>query len=364
VDRGQARHELRASGLALLADLVYVLGYSGALLLVTMEALQGRASAGDVVLVAVLGLQVSGQVAGTADSLRVLADGVQAALHELVLRDHHRAEMAAVARRTAPAPDRLETGIRLEGVSFRYPGMDRAALADVDVLLPAGSIVAVVGANGAGKTTLVKLLCGFYEPTAGRILLDGVPLDQLDPRRWRRRLSAAFQDFARLELIAGESVGVGDLDRVDDGPAVRAALGRAGGAGLLDELPEGLATQLGPSFAGGRELSGGQWQTVALGRSFMRERPLLLVLDEPTAALDPDAERRLFDRYADAARRTRSGRGGITLLVSHRFSTVRSADLVLVVDGGRLVEQGSHEELVRRRGLYHELYELQARAYR
>jgi ATP-binding cassette subfamily B protein len=272
--------------------------------------------------------------------------------------------MAHQALRTEPAPERLDVGIRLEGVGFHYPDMERAALRDVDVLLPAGSIVALVGANGAGKSTLVKLICGFYEPTDGRILLDDVPLSSVDPRRWRQRLSAGFQDYAELELAVGESVGVGDLTRLDDELAVTGALERAGGSRLLSDLPSGLATQLGASFTGGRQLSGGQWQMVALGRSFMREAPLLLVLDEPTAALDPDAERRLFDRYVEAARRTRASNGGITLLVSHRFSTVRSADLVLVVEGGRVVEQGSHDELMRLDGLYAEMYELQARAYR
>jgi ATP-binding cassette subfamily B protein len=364
VDRGQARHEMRAGGLALLADSVYVLGYAAALLLVTEQVLQGRASAGDVVLVAMLGLQMSAQIAITLDSLRVMGDGVQSSMHELKLWDHHREQMAQLARRTEAEPERLEVGIRLEGVSFRYPDMERAALSDVDVLLPAGSIVALVGANGAGKSTLVKLVCGFYEPTGGRILLDDVPLSGVDPRRWRRRLSGAFQDYAELELTVGESVGVGDLTRLDDELAVSGALERAGGGRLLRDLPSGLATQLGASFAGGRQLSGGQWQMVALGRSFMRETPLLLVLDEPTAALDPDAERMLFDRYVEAARRTRASNGGITLLVSHRFSTVRSADLVLVVEGGRLVEHGSHDELMRRGGLYSEMYELQARAYR
>jgi ATP-binding cassette subfamily B protein len=364
VDRGQVRHEIRAGGLALLADLTYKLGFAGGLLLVTVQVLQGRGSPGDLALVAFLDLQMSVQIAVTIDSLRVMADGVQSSMHELKLWDHHREAMANQARRTEPAPERLEVGIRLEGVGFHYPDMRRAALSDVNVLLPAGSIVALVGANGAGKSTLVKLICGFYEPTDGRILLDDLPLDTVDPLRWRGRLSAAFQDYAELELAVGESVGVGDLTRLDDELAVTAALDRAGGGRLLTDLPSGLATQLGASFTGGRQLSGGQWQMVALGRSFMRDAPLLLVLDEPTAALDPDAERRLFDRYVEAARRTRASNGGITLLVSHRFSTVRSADLVLVVEGGRVVEQGSPDELLRRGGLYAEMYELQARAYR
>ena len=253
-----------------------------------------------------------------------------------------------------PAPADLASGIRLEHVSFAYPGSDRLALDDLSLELPAGSVVALVGENGAGKTTLVKLLCKLYEPTSGRILV------RIDADAWRARLAGAFQDFFRFELRARHSVGVGDLPRLDDEPAVAAAVGRAGAADLVEGLAGGLDTQLGPTWPDGVEVSFGQWQKLALARGFMREAPLLLVLDEPTAALDAETEHALFERYAAAAR----DGGGITLLVSHRFSTVRMADLIVVLDGARLVEVGSHADLVARGGQYAELYGIQAAAYR
>jgi ATP-binding cassette subfamily B protein len=267
---------------------------------------------------------------------------------------------SVVATADQPAPERLREGIRLKGVSFAYPGTDKGVLESIDLDLPAGAVVALVGENGAGKSTLVKLLCKLYEPTAGRILVDGAPLDRVRPEAWRARLAGAFQDFFRFELRARHSVGVGDLPRLDDEPAVAAAVGRAGAADVVGHLADGLDTQLGPTWPGGVEVSFGQWQKLALARGFMREAPLLLVLDEPTAALDAETEHALFERYAAAAR---SG-SAITLLVSHRFSTVRMADLIVVLDGARLVEVGSHAELLARGGQYAELYGIQAAAYR
>ena len=249
-----------------------------------------------------------------------------------------------------------------DDVSFTYPGTDRPVLRDVAFTIPAGTVVAVVGENGAGKSTLVKLLTRMYEPTSGRILVDGADLAEIDVLRWRQRLSAAFQDFARLELVAQESVGAGDLPRLEDAPAVLAALERAGGTDVVDELPARLATQLGSRWDGGVDLSTGQWQKVALGRALMREDPLVTFFDEPTASLDAPTEHALFARYADAAR-SGSAAGMITVLVSHRFSTVRAADLIVVVADGRVSEVGSHDELMEREGLYAELYTLQARSY-
>jgi ATP-binding cassette subfamily B protein len=274
-------------------------------------------------------------------------------------------------------------------------------LRDLDLFIPAGRSLAIVGENGAGKTTLVKLLARLYEPTAGCILVDGVDLRRLDPDAWRARIAAGFQDFARFELLAREAVGVGHLARIGDAAAVRGALGKAGAAQVVTSLPRSLETQLGRDWHGGVDLSGGEWQRLALGRAFMREGPLLLVLDEPTAAIDAPTEHALFERFAAAARsgasrgprpsRASGGapagvepaeratpegvqqasdlgwggrRGTVTLLISHRFSTVRMADLILVLDGGRVIERGSHEELMQRRGLYAELFELQAAAYR
>jgi ATP-binding cassette subfamily B protein len=261
------------------------------------------------------------------------------------------------------APDALREGIRLESVSFSYPGTSRLVLEDVSLSLPAGSVVAVIGENGAGKTTLVKLLAKMYEPTSGAIAVDGTPLARVAADEWRRRLAGAFQDFFRFELRARHSVGLGDVPRLDDERAVRTAVGRAGAEDVVSRLPAGLETQLGVSWPSGVEVSFGQWQKLALARGFMRDRPLLLILDEPTAALDAETEHALFERYAAAAR-SRDGDSRVTILVSHRFSTVRVADLIVVLDGSRVAQVGTHDELMARGGQYKELYEIQAAAYR
>jgi ATP-binding cassette, subfamily B, bacterial len=260
-------------------------------------------------------------------------------------------------------PDRLRHGITTVGLGYTYPGAERPTLEDVTLDLPAGAVVALVGENGAGKSTLVGLLTGMLRPTEGRVLVDGVDLVEFDHTGWRARMSGAFQDFARLELTAQQSIGVGDVPRVEDPAAAHTALARASATDVLAALPHGLPTQLGTRWEEGVDLSGGQWQRLAIARGMMREEPLLLVLDEPTAALDAGTEHALFDRYADAARRA-GGRGGVTLLVTHRFSTVASADLVVVLDHGRVAEVGTHSELHARGGHYTELYELQARGYR
>jgi ATP-binding cassette subfamily B protein len=239
-------------------------------------------------------------------------------------------------------------------------------LDDISVKLPAGAVVAIVGENGAGKTTLVKLLAKMYEPSSGGIFLDDTPLARVPAIEWRKRLAGAFQDFFRFEFRARQTVGLGDVPRLDDEPAVVAAVDRAGAADVVTRLTAGLETQLGPTWPGGVELSFGQWQKLALARGFMRDEPLLLILDEPTAALDAETEHALFERYAAAAHGSDAKRNGgrITILVSHRFSTVRMADLILVLDGARLVEVGTHEELMARKGHYSELYGIQAAAYR
>jgi len=259
-------------------------------------------------------------------------------------------------------PGVLRHGIRLEHVSFAYPGTSRLVLDDISLLLPAGSVVAIVGENGAGKTTLVKLLAKMYEPTSGTIHVDDLPLARMPADEWRSRLAGAFQDFFRFEFRARQSVGLGDVPRLDDERAVVAAVERAGANDVVARLASGLDTQLGSTWPGGVEVSFGQWQKLALARGFMRDAPFLLVLDEPTAALDAETEHALFERYAAAARANRDGH--ITILVSHRFSTVRMADLIVVLDGARLVEVGTHEELKAQGGHYSELYGIQAAAYR
>jgi ATP-binding cassette subfamily B protein len=260
------------------------------------------------------------------------------------------------------APRRLESGIELRGVSFSYPGSTGRVLDGVDLVIPAGTSVALVGENGAGKSTLVKLLSRMYDPTEGQVLVDGVPLTSIDPEAWRRRLSAGYQDFVKYEFVAREVVGIGELG--SDDRSIRAALVRGEADAIVDALPQGLDTQLGTQFPSSSELSGGQWQRLALARAFLRERPLLLLLDEPTAALDPEAEHALYERFAEASRVAAAETGGVTVLVSHRFSTVRMADLIVVIDDGRVIEVGSHQELLAAEGRYAELFEVQARAYR
>ncbi len=263
----------------------------------------------------------------------------------------------------AKVPERMQRGIRLEHVSFAYPGTTREVLSDISLSLPAGSVVAIVGENGAGKTTLVKLLAKMYEPTEGAILIDDAPLARMPAVEWRARLAGAFQDFYRFEFRARQTVGLGDVPRLENEPAVLAAVDRAGAQDVIARLIAGLDTQLGPTWPGGSDVSFGQWQKLALARGFMRDRPLLLVLDEPTAALDAETEHALFERYAAAARGQR-GDGRITILVSHRFSTVKMADLIVVLDGARLAEVGTHAELMARSGQYASLFSIQAAAYR
>jgi ATP-binding cassette subfamily B protein len=315
---------------------------------------------GDVVLVLTAGAGLSryvGVTVGQVEFLRWTLDASQRLVWLEGLADAHR--HAEPAR----APEALQDAIRFEGVSFAYPGTDRVVLDDVQLTMPAGSVVALVGENGAGKTTLVKLLCRFYDPTLGRITVDGVDLARIEPDEWRARLSGSFQDYFRFEYPFQRSVGVGDLERADDRDAVLVAAGRGGASDVVERLPQGTDTQLGVTWSGGVELSVGQWQKVALARGFMRDRPLVCVLDEPTAALDAETEHELFERFA-AASRDASGDGRITVLVSHRFSTVRMADLIVVVDEAGIAEQGSHDELMAAGGLYAELYRTQAAGYR
>jgi ATP-binding cassette subfamily B protein len=357
------RVAIRGEAIGLATRLVFLVGYVGAIVFVAMRAVGGQATIGDAVLTAVLASQVFGLLTGAAWLVQWAWRTLAAASRYVYLEDvSHRAR-----RRIDPAalaPRTLADGIQLENVSYRYPLGQGDALHGVTLRLPAGATVAIVGDNGAGKTTLVKLLAGLYLPTEGRITLDGVDLAQLDPEQWRRRIAAGFQDHARFEFLVRETVGIGDLPARDDDGAVVAALERAGAADLLEALPAGLATQLGPSWPAGIDLSGGQWQKLAIGRAMMRTGPLLLLLDEPTAALDADTEHRLFERWTAAAHQLRQATGAVTVLVSHRFSTVRMADLIVVLDRGRVIEVGSHAGLMAQGGLYAELFELQAQSYR
>ena len=325
----------------------------------------GSTQADDVIMAIVLAGRMISLVSGARSITAWLARTSVAAGRYAWLTDYAKSfDRGRDRGAVREVPARLQRGIDFADVSFTYPGTDVEVISDVNVRLPAGSVIAIVGDNGAGKSTIVKLLSGFYRPTRGQILVDELDLAEFDLDQWRARMSAAFQDHARFELLARESVGVGQLSDLDYADAIDAALHRAGAEALPSELPSGLETQLGRSFDEGVELSGGQWQKIALGRTMMRNAPLLLVLDEPTSALDPLSEHALFARYAEAAKRVAEGTGSITILVSHRFSTVRMADLILVVDQGRLLEVGTHSQLMSTAGVYAELYELQAHGYR
>ena len=364
IGRSVARETTRAAifgaGAALIGWLCFIATFVFVLRTVVRATLDGGVSAGGIVLAVVLAQQVRAVFEQVATSVGQLLTSVRIVDRLLwledIVDDQHRGEIAP--------PAALREGIVFERVSFHYPGTDRVVLDSVDLRIPAGTTVALVGDNGAGKTTLVKLLTSMYEPTSGSITVDGVPLRDINVAQWRERLSSGFQDHVPWELIARETVGIGDLPRVEDVGAVEGALARAGASDIVDGFDGGFDAQLGRSFPGGRELSGGQWQKLALGRAMMRDEPLLLILDEPTASLDAATEHALFERYTEAARRSRATSGAITVLVSHRFSTVRTADLIAVVQDGRISELGSHDELMARGGTYAELFELQARAYR
>jgi ATP-binding cassette, subfamily B, bacterial len=343
-----------------LAWTVFGLAYVGAVVFVS----SGLGSPpGDVLLVLAAGSRLSAYIGATVGEIGFLRGIWLDGSKRLAWLEDYAASL--VANADLPVPERLREGIRFEHVSFAYPGTERLVLDDVTLDLRAGSVVAIVGENGAGKTTLVKLLAKLYEPNGGQILIDGIDLTGMPADALRERLAGAFQDFFRFEFRARHSVGVGDVPRLDDEGAVVAAVGRAGADDVVERLAAGLETQLGPTWPGGVEVSFGQWQKLALARGFMRDHPLLLILDEPTAALDAETEHALFERYAVAARRDgHADDGRITILVSHRFSTVRMADLIVVLDGAHAVEVGTHEELIAKRGQYAELYGIQAAAYR
>ena len=375
---GTARAALLGGLCSAVGWLLFAAAFVAGIAVVVVQAAHGTASVGEVVLAVTLVQRAQLQVGQAAAAIGQLLTTARTARRLLWLEDYAAADRSlpptgAAGDRSLPPteaagarglpPDVLRRGITLREVSFGYPPDGGTVLDGVDVHLPAGAAVALVGENGAGKTTLVKLLTGMYQPTAGQVLLDGVPLADIDLAAWRERTAATFQDFVRFELLAAEAVGVGDLPRIDQTAALESALERADATAVVSELPEGLRTRLGRSFTGGQELSGGQWQRLALARGMMRDLPLLLILDEPTASLDAITEAALFERYL-SARQLAAQSGAITLLVSHRFSTVRMADLIVVLDQGRIAASGDHASLVRAGGLYAELYELQARAYR
>jgi ATP-binding cassette subfamily B protein len=361
--RQLARGRAEALALTLAGHAIFAVAYAVGLLLVVRSAVQGHQTLGNVVLALTLAAQVNSVVFESAGTTRFLQRCAEAYNRLTWLRQLIKQLYPPTPTKTARVPALVKEGIHFRGVSFTYPGSGASILRDIELEIPAGTTVAFVGENGAGKSTIMKLLCRFYDPSDGQITIDGVSLADIDPDDWRQRIAAGFQDFLRLEFALQEAVGLGDLPRLEDEQAVRRALEAASATDLLTRLPQGLKTPLGRTLPGGQELSGGQWQKVALARAMMRTDPILLILDEPTSALDAHSEHALFERYAASAKTVADKSGGIAVFVSHRFSTVRMADLIVVIDDGRIAEQGTHQELMNRNGIYAELFNLQAAAF-
>ncbi len=343
------------------ANAAFTLAYVAAVAFTLLRARQGELSPGSVALVILLSSQVDRAATSLAAGARELGQMLRLFSGYVWLRDHADRLIHASGGHE-DAPEELRSGLQVRDVRFRYEGATRWILDDLNLSIPAGATIAVVGDNGAGKSTLAKLLLRLYDPVDGSVLADGRDLRRIDPDHWWTRTAAGFQDFCRFEFTVRENVGLGDLEHADDDRALLLALEKGDATAVAEGLPDGLDTRLGSRF-GGVDLSLGQWQRLALARALMRPRPLLVLLDEPTAALDPDAEHALFSRVAAASRGV-SESGGITVLVSHRFSTVRMADIIIVMSDGRIEEIGNHETLMERGGHYAELFDLQARAYR
>jgi ABC-type multidrug transport system fused ATPase/permease subunit len=333
--------------------LVSTASFYGAYAWIAVETVAGRISLGDMtmyVLVFKQGQSAIGSALGAIGGM--YEDNLYLSnLYEFL------EERIAPEPGTATRGPRPGDGIRFEGVGFSYPGADRPAVSDVSFHLEPGQKLALVGENGSGKTTLIKLLTRLYRPTAGRILLDGLDLQDWELGALRSRVGVIFQDFVRYQFVVGENIGVGDGAALDDEARWREAATKGMAAPFIDALPEGYATQLGRWFRGGRELSLGQWQKIALSRAFMRKRADILVLDEPTASMDAAAELQIFDRFREMTREQ------MAIVISHRFSTVRMADRIIVLAHGRVIERGSHAELMRANGHYAHLFSLQAAGY-
>jgi ATP-binding cassette subfamily B protein len=330
------------------------LTFYGCYVYIAWLAVSGRLSLGDMTMYVLAFRQGQFAFQGILLSLGTLFE------HDLYMSNLLQflgAPAGASPRLLGAPPAREERGIRFEDVGFRYPERDAFALRHLDLFIPPGESLALVGHNGAGKTTFLKLLVGLYEPTEGRVLLDGRDLRSIPQEELRARFAVIFQDFNQYQLPVRENIGFGSVPHAQEETRVQAAAERGGARDVIEALPAGLDTQLGRWFDGGVELSGGQWQRVALARAFMREEAEILILDEPTAALDVDAEAEVFEQV----RRFRGER--TLLLISHRFANVRAADRILVLEGSGILEQGTHEELMALDGVYAAMFRKQAEGY-
>ncbi|HEX5023408.1 MAG TPA: ABC transporter ATP-binding protein [Candidatus Binatia bacterium] len=346
---------IRRAAVGFSLGLIATMGFYGSYAWIVWRTVQGNISLGDMTLY----LTIFRQGQSTFQSILSAVGNIYE--NNLFMANYFEfLDIKPQMRVAAPAkklPVSLARGIEFRGVGFRYPDSEEWVLRDIDLSIRPGEKIALVGHNGAGKTTLIKLLSRLYDPTEGVILFDGIDIRDIDPLELRQRIGVIFQDFVRYHLPASENIGFGQIEAADQMDKIISSARKSGAHAMIENLPEGYQTMLGRWFHGGHELSLGQWQRIALARAFMRDAEIL-VLDEPTASLDAQTEYEIFRHFQELTE------GKMAILISHRFSTVRMADRIVVIEGGQITEIGSHQELLRREGIYAQLFSMQAEGYR